>query len=220
MLELSIVNQQIAIAGKVLQGETEKPISGARVEIIEMPEKFRAILALKALQYGEQWQKMLERPDRKVTNTNGDFYLTNLPPGDYIIEASLPTHSTQYQPVKTTVKVSDPVSAQVHDQEISIIPTTMARIVLSPTGIKGTIIHANNPKKLIANAKIQIQESGDSTRSDQKGNYRLIGLKTLQSGQQTITLNVSAIGYQDISQKLNIQRGVVIAEQNFALQRK
>lgn len=212
MLELSIVNQQIAIAGKVLQGETETPISGAIVEIIEMPEKFRAILALKALQYGEQWQKMLERPDRKVTKNDGYFYLTNLPAGDYLIETSLPNSPTQYNPVRTTVKVSSPVNGK--------IPTMMTDIVLSPTGIKGTITDANDAKKLVVNAKIQIQDSGDMTISDQKGNYRLLGLESSKSGQRTITLIVSATGYQQVSQTINIQRGVVITEQNFALKAK
>lgn len=151
MLKLSIVNQQIAVAGKVLQGETEKPISGATVEIIEMPEKLQAILALKALQYGSQWQRMFERPDRKITRNDGCFYFTNLPPGEYLIETSLPSSSTQYSPVRATVKVSAIVDGK--------IPTTMMDIVLSPTGIKGKITDLNDSKKLIDNAKIQIQNS-------------------------------------------------------------
>jgi hypothetical protein len=209
MLELSIVNQQIAIAGKVLQGETEKTISGAIVEIIAMPEKFRAILSLKALQYGSQWEKMSARLDRKMTSIDGYFYFTNLPPGDYLLEASLPTSLNRYKKVRTTAKVSAPVNGK--------IPTTMTEIVLSSTGIKGTITDVNDPKKLIANAKIQIQDSGDSTISDQKGNYLLIDLESPPSGQRTITLIASATGYQQVSQTLKIQRGEVISEQNFAL---
>lgn len=220
MLELSIVNQQIAIAGKVLQGETENPISGAIVEIITMPDKFKDILALKALQYGSQWQKMLNRPDRKVTNNEGNFYLTNLPPGDYIIETSIPTSATQYKPVRTEVTVSKTVFATVNDKPIAIIPTAMTNIVLSPTGIKGTITEENDPQKWVVNAKIQIKESGDIAISDQKGYYRFLGLESSKSGERTITLNISAIGYQQVSQKLNIQRGVVISAQNFALKLK
>ena len=73
MLKMSVSKPQIAIAGRVLEGETEKIISGAMVEIIEMPERFRAILSLKALQYGSQWEKMSERPDRKITSSDGYF---------------------------------------------------------------------------------------------------------------------------------------------------
>lgn len=212
MLELSIVNQQIAIAGKVLQGETQKNISGAIVTIIEMPEKFRAILSLKALQFGSQWEKMSERPDRKITSNDGYFYFTNLPPGEYLLEASLPTSPTRYNKARKEVQVSSPVNGK--------IPATMADIVLSPTGIKGKITDADDSKKLITNAKVQIQDSGDSTISDQQGNYRLIGLESPKSGQRNIIMIVSATGYQQVSQSLNIQRGQVIAEQNFALKPK
>ncbi|MBD2449061.1 carboxypeptidase regulatory-like domain-containing protein [Nostoc sp. FACHB-152] len=212
MLELSIVNQQIAIAGKVLQGETEKPISGAIVELVEMPEKFRANLALKALQYGSQWQKLLERPDRKVTTNAGYFYFTNLPSGEYILEASLPTNPTLYNEVRTKVKISPPIDGKV--------TTTIQDVVLLPTGIKGTITDANEPKKLVANAKVQIQNSGDSTISDQKGNYQLIGLESPKSGQRTINLIVSATGYQQLFQTIDIQRGEIITEKNFALKPK
>ena len=209
MLELSIVNQQIAIAGQVLQGETQKNISGAIVAIIEMPEKFRAILSLKALQYGSKWEKMPQRPDRKITSNDGYFYFTNLHPGEYLLEASLPTSPTRYNEVRTKVQVSSPVNSK--------ISTTMTDIVLLPTGIKGKITDANDPKKLITNAKVQIQDSGDTTISDQKGNYRLIGLESPKLGQRNITVIISSTGYQQVSQPLNIQRGQVIAEQNFAL---
>jgi len=106
--------------------------------------------------------------------------------------------------------------------ELSIVnqQIAIADIVLSPTGIKGKITDVDDPKKLITNAKVQIQNSGDSTISDQQGNYRLIGLESPESGQRTITMIVSATGYQQVSQSLNIQRGEVIAEQNFALKPK
>jgi hypothetical protein len=212
MLELSIVNQQIAIAGKVLQGETQKNISGAIVAIIEMPEKFRAILSLKALQYGSKWEKMSERPDRKITRNDGYFYFTNLPPGEYLLEASLPTSPTRYNEVRKEAQVSSLINGR--------IPTMMADIVLSPTGIKGKITDANDPKKVITNAKVQIQDSGDNTISDQQGNYRLIELESPKSGERNITMIVSATGYQQVFQSLNIQRGQVILEQNFALKPK
>ncbi|HEY9694205.1 MAG TPA: hypothetical protein V6D15_18530 [Oculatellaceae cyanobacterium] len=128
MLKLSIVNQQIAIAGQVLEGETEKTISGALVEIIKMPEKFQAQLSLKALQYGSQWQKMLVRPDRKITSNDGYFYFTNLPVGEYSLEASLPKNSTRYNKVTQLFKVVSDVNGK--------ITTTLTNIVLLPTGIK------------------------------------------------------------------------------------
>ncbi|QLE58016.1 carboxypeptidase-like regulatory domain-containing protein [Nostoc sp. TCL26-01] len=125
MLELSIVNQQIAIAGRVLQGETNKHIAGVIVAIVEVPEKYQNILSLKALQYGGQWAKMSERPDRKITAYDGYFYFTNLPPGEYLLAASLPNSSTQYAEVRQEVQVSAAVDGR--------IPTTQVDIVFLPT---------------------------------------------------------------------------------------
>ncbi|GJD18488.1 hypothetical protein RIVM261_034440 [Rivularia sp. IAM M-261] len=213
MLKMSVSNQQVAIAGKVLEGETEKVISGAIVEIIEMPERFRAILSLKALQYGLQWEKMLERPDRKITTSDGSFHFINLPVGEYTLETFLPRSGTRYNKGRKTVKISS-------DVKNGKIPTIMMDIVLLPTGIKGTITDADEPSKAVVNAKLQIQDSGDSTLSDQKGNYRLLALESSELGQRTVNLIVKATGYQLASTSLVIKRGEVITNQNFSLKRK
>jgi len=110
---MSISNPQIAIAGRVLEGETKNIIAGAMVKIIEMPEAFQTKLSLKALQYGSQWEKMFERPDRKITGNDGYFYFINLPTGEYLLETSLPANATRYSKVKTQVKVSDSINGKI-----------------------------------------------------------------------------------------------------------
>jgi CarboxypepD_reg-like domain len=212
MLEMSIVSQQVAIAGRVLEGETESSISGAIVEIVAMPEKFRAILSLKALQYGSQWEKMHNSPNRRITTSDGSFHFINLPPGEYILEVSFPVNPNRYNKVQKTVKVSAAVNGK--------IPTMMLDILLSVTGIKGIITDAEEANKLIANAKVQIQGSRESCISNQKGNYRLLGLEPSKSGELNLNLIVSAIGYQEVSKSVVIKRGEVITEQNFSLKRK
>ena len=212
MLEMRISNQQIAIAGRVIQGETEQIISGAMVEIIEMPEKLKTILSLKMLQYGSQWEKMNDRPDRKITTSNGYFHFINLPPGDYILEASLPTSGTRYNTVKKTVKVSSSVNGN--------LATTMTNLVIVPTGIKGKITDADEPNKTIINAKVQIQGSQEITFSDRQGNYQLLGLESSRSGQRTANFIVSATGYQQVSQSLVIKQGEVVSNQNFSLKKQ
>ena len=87
MLELKITSPQVAIAGRVIDGETKTAIAGAIVEIVEMPEKFQTHLSLKALQYGSDWKKISDRPDRRLTASDGYFYFVNLPAGDYKLEA-------------------------------------------------------------------------------------------------------------------------------------
>lgn len=211
MLKMSVSTQKIAIAGRVVEGETERNLASAVVEIIAMPEKFQAQLSLKKLQYGSQWEKMIERPDRKITTNDGYFHFTNLPPGEYILQASLPTNSTRYNTGKTTVTVFSSVEES---------PITFTDIIISPTGIKGKITDIDQPNQAIFNAKLKIKESQNTTFSDKKGNYRFIGLESSPSGQRNITLIISANGYQELSQSLIIQRGEIIVDQNFALTHK
>ena len=122
MLTMQISNSQVAIAGRVLEGETKEPISGAMVEIIEMPEKFNEILSLKALQYGSQWEKMSDRADRQITASDGYFYFVDLPTGDYKLEVSVNAIGTDYQKGEQIVHVASPIN--------QVIPTTMTKIVL------------------------------------------------------------------------------------------
>ena len=222
MLKMGISNPQVAIAGRVLEGETEKAISGAMVEITAMPNKFQTILSLKALQYGSQWEKMSDRLDRQITASDGYFYFVDLPDGDYTLKASLPGSGTRYKNGEQKVKVDPPnknaIPTSIKDIVKEIIPTTITDIVLEPTGIKGkiTATDVDQPEKEILNAKVQIQGSSESTLSDQKGNYRLLGLDAFKSGKRNVTLIVSATGYQKVSQSVEINKGK-ISDQNFSL---
>lgn len=124
MLKTTFTNPLVAIAGRVVEEETGNVIAGAMVKIIEMPESFQTKLSLKALQYGEKWEKMPERIDRKITASDGYFYFVNLPPGDYVLETFLATNVSRYDKVESKVKVSNPIDNK--------IPTTMMDdIVLS-----------------------------------------------------------------------------------------
>jgi hypothetical protein len=125
MLEMSVSNLQIAIAGRVLEGETDEIVVGAMVEIVEMPEKFRRILSLKKLQFGSQWEKKLDRIDRKITSNEGYFYFTNLPIGTYVLEASI--NKNRDCKAKQTVLVDSAIDGKIY--------TTMTNIRL-PTEVR------------------------------------------------------------------------------------
>ena len=222
---MQISNSQIAIAGRVLEGASNLKIAGARGAIIEMPKKFSTILSLKALQYGSQWEKMSDRPDRKITASDGSFYFVDLPPGDYKLEASVPGSGTRYkngvQKVTVSSPIKDVIPTSIKDIVKEIIPTTITDIALEPTGIQGKITDKAPPNEAILNAKVQIQGSPESTFSDQEGNYRLLGLDASESGQRTVILIVSATGYQpEISPPLVIRQGKVTSNQNFSLKQK
>ena len=221
---MQISHPQVAIAGRVLDGKTDKPISGAIVEIKEMPKKFETILSLKKLQYGAQWEKMSDRVDRKITASDGAFYFVDLPEGDYRLKASLPSGGTRYrekeQPVHVSSAIENVIPTTPKDIVKEIIPTSITKIVLEPTGIEGTISDVNPPKKAIVGAKVQIEGSRENTFSNQDGKYSLLALDASPSGQRTVNLIVSATGYQEVSQSLEIKQGEVISDQNFSLEKE
>ncbi|NET46327.1 carboxypeptidase regulatory-like domain-containing protein [Okeania sp. SIO2B3] len=194
MLNMIIYNPQISIAGRVLEeGETEKPISGAMVEIIAMPDKFQEILSLKALQYGLQWEKMSDRPDRKITASDGYFYFVDLPQGIYTLAASIPGSRTQYGTKDFTVE---------EDSSNRII-TVIDDIDLFPVGIQGQVIDSISNEG-IGLAKIQVDKSTEFTLSNFQGNYRLgVEISTLQKNNK-VTLNVSATGYDEVSEVVDV----------------
>ena len=207
-----IRSPQVAIAGRVLDGGTKQPISGAMVKIIKMPQKFQTILSLKKLQYGAQWEKMSDRADRKITASDGYFYFVDLPEGDYKLKASLPGAGMCYGEKEKAIQVSSAIK--------DVIPTKIMIIVLKPTGIKGRITDIDSPKKPIVNAKVQIQGSRENTLSDQDGNYSLLALDASPPGQRIVKLIVSATGYQKkVSQPIEIAQGEVISNQNFSLEK-
>jgi hypothetical protein len=195
------IRHQVAIAGKVSDKETGQTIGGAIVEITEMPEPFKTKLALKALQYGANWQTLPERPDRTRTAVDGYFYFVDLPDGNYTLRATLPGTSTRYDSAQTTAIVAS------GDNEGK--PKFAVNIDLPPSGIKGQI--KNQEGDAVAKAKVQIQGSGEYTFSNDEGNYLLSGLEAPKDKKKKRSVNVSvfAPGYQQVGGRVEFGLGEV-----------
>ena len=101
-----IYSSQIAIADMVKRGDN--PISGARVKIDResSPESFQAILSMKAMKYGSQWENMSDRPDRKITASDGYFFFVNLPDGSYSLKVSEPGRKGEQEVVVPGINVT------------------------------------------------------------------------------------------------------------------
>lgn len=74
------IRHQVAIAGRVTDAETGKPIRGARVSLGSRPET--------------------------ITAADGHFHLLDLSPGEYTLQASLPGAGTRYGPARMTITVA------------------------------------------------------------------------------------------------------------------
>ena len=196
MLKLSFKNVQVAIAGKVLLAETDQPLSGAKVEIIEMPEKFQRILQLKAMQFGEEWATFPERIDRKFTRPDGSFYCTDLPLGNYVVRASVVNGGTSYQSVTQAFQVKQ-------KQDSTDLETATGTLKILPTGLKGQI-SANG--KAIAYAKIRAVEGNAETLSDEDGNFRFVGLSVTT---QPTVFQISSADHSPQRPSVQLQQGVM-----------
>jgi hypothetical protein len=196
---LQPVRRQVAIYGQVSDAETGLPIQGALVEMEKIPETFKKWLALRSIQYGTDWDRMSERPDRTLTAADGHFHFLDLPNGQYILKASKASEGTRYGTAQLTATVTRDAQGK--------IARTAAGISLPPTGIKGQILAAADESPVVM-AKIQIDGSPEPVFTDSKGNYLVSGIETSKPPlKRTVNVSVTARGYQPASQKVDLSQG-------------
>jgi hypothetical protein len=198
-----IISHAVAISGQVTDIQTDNLIAGARIDIINGPAEFLSMVELQTKSYGRRWQTMQDRPDRKISTRDGHFHFMDLPDGAYTLEAKLPDVGNRYGTVQTIASVS-------RDSLGQLIMTTVG-LNLPPTTLKGKITDQSTTDPIVM-AQVSINNSNESTYSDNLGDYVLIGLET---GNRT--LMVSARGYQPVSQVVNLASAGTDLTQNIAM---
>lgn len=225
------VQHHVVISGVVFDAITEQPIPAAEIVLAQIPPALNTRLVLKALQIGNQWQTRPERGDRiwidpnrplaileqanghyhlqTWTSRDGYFTFLDLPPGDYIVQASLPDTGRRYGAAKR-----DRITV-TQDQEK--IATVFVELPLPPTTLTGKVTMPDP----ISMAKVQVQETGDYTYTNSAGEYLLTRLEASETKEWAIA--VSAPGCElDASEpfvKVKLLQGQV-QTQNFSLKRK
>jgi hypothetical protein len=184
--------RQVAIAGTVTDSQSGQAIAGARVEIINAPEAFNATLAIKAIQHGDDWPKMSERPDRTCTRTDGHFHFMDLPDGDYTLKITQPGSGTRYGTAEAETTVSRDADGNIDWENVAV--------QLSPTAIGGTVTTQSDggagggghplEEEPVWMAEIRVSGSGERTFSNQNGEYLLTGLEI-----GTRQISVTATGF-------------------------
>jgi len=206
----TIIRHRVAIAGRVIDAKTQQAIVDAQITLSEMPDKYRSILKLKAMQYGVgSWEKI--RPDRTSSDQNGYYFFRDLPAGDYRLVAFLPKAGTRYGSANQTVTIA------ASSESSGVMPIDL---FLSPTGLQGKITAPENEKFI---AKVQIQGQNTYALTNGDGEYLLTGV---EASPQAVLLVISASGYElnpspDLyPPKISLLQGQVLTEQNFQLKRK
>ena len=209
------IRHQVAIAGGVTDAQTERAIRGARVEITDAPAEFKEWLEVRAIQYGDRWGGMAERPDRTRTAADGHFHFLDLPDGDYTLSASLPGAGSRYGVEETTVTVSRDgdnitVARPIH---IALSPTTVKGTIT----VKGKIMDQNSQPVVVAvvMAQVNVKGSGERAFSNGCGEYLLTGLEASEKKERT--LEVSAQGYRPATKTVTLSKAGAVQTLDFAL---
>ena len=201
--ELMKVRHQVAIAGRVTDALTRRPLGGALVNIVEMPAAAKRRLAMKSIQYGGLWNSMAERVDRTRTADDGLFYFLDLPDGEYTITASIERFGKRYGSAQGTFTVSRDATGkmQVGPFEISLPATTVRGKVTGPELVDG-----------VSMAEVRVRGSGERAFSDRQGRYVLAGV---EPGERTLV--VTARGYASARTKVTLEKPGELATMDIAL---
>jgi len=205
MNDWQIARHRVAIAGRVLDASTGKPVAGAVVSIPAMPEAFEKKLAIASLAYGNRWNTLPQRPDKTASREDGLFYFLDLPDGAYTLSASIPSYGNRYGSIQETAVVSR--DNQGHFR-IAFVTLT-----LQPTAVSGKVSESGHKTGVLL-AEVRVKGSGERTFSDAHGQYILAGI---EPGQRTI--QVSAQGYKAKAQAVTIPSPGAVQTVNFSLAR-
>ncbi|MBD2450071.1 carboxypeptidase regulatory-like domain-containing protein [Nostoc sp. FACHB-152] len=185
MVQWQLIRHQVAIAGQITNAQTKKAIANVEVMITKAPQAFTDWLKLKSLQHGKYY------PNLTRTTFDGYFHFWDLPEGEYSLTASLPNAARRYGTAMIRVTVPPKVEGK--------IIVTAADMALPPTVLKGNISNQNGEPVFMA--EVRVKGGTESTFSNDKGQYSLIGLESSEIKRIVI---VSAQGYKPISQSVVI----------------
>lgn len=200
-----VVRHQVAIAGRITEGQAGRPVGRARVAITAAPAAFTDWLTIHARKYGERWATLIQRPDRTLTASDGHFHWLDLPDGQYTLLASLPELGTRYGTAQVTINVSRDAQSNIDMAAVDI--------ALPATTVAGRItVQGTEPPENVVMAEVRVKGSGEQAFSDDQGHYCLPGVET---GERTVL--VSASGYQPAAKSVGLNQAGEEQTLNFAL---
>jgi len=182
MNDWQIARHQVAIAGRVTDAETHKPMARVCVSITGMPPAFRQKLDLLEKAHSSSWESLSERPDRTQAHNDGLFLFVDLPPGKYSLTAEAPRLGSRYGKVQQQVTVAQDAKGNVRMVAVNF--------ALPPTVLRGKVTGASH-KAGVAMAEVRVKGSGEYAYTDSQGQYALM---RIEAGKRTVL--VIAQGYK------------------------
>jgi hypothetical protein len=201
-----IAQHRVAIAGRVIDGGTAKPITDAVVLLSKMPAVFEQKIAMSSLVYGKRWKAMQQRLDRTRSREDGLFYFLDLPDGIYNLSASIPSYGNRYGNAQQPAVVSRNKKGEGK--------ITFVNLTLPPTAVSGKITSPGHKTGVVL-AEVRVKGSGERTFSNEEGQYTVAGI---EPGKRVLL--VSAQGYRPQSQPVTLGDAGTSQTLNFSLTRE
>lgn len=82
------VRHRVVIGGRVVDGKTKRPVSGALVALMAMPETFKMRCAASVAAASQPGSRGASRLDQTRTSATGYYYFLDLPEGPYELKAA------------------------------------------------------------------------------------------------------------------------------------
>lgn len=187
-----------AIAGKVSDALSKRPVAGALASITEGPPAYGRWLALQAAQAPQKSSNAraaaaAQRPDQARTAADGCFCFVDLPDGDYTVSIGGAGYGTS--------EIRPSVKRDLHGS----IPLQIAAILLPPTGVRGAVI-AGDTAAALPLARVRAEGSRQLSYCDAGGAFYLGGAD-LEHGARRLV--ISAAGYSAATVTAQIVAGQV-----------
>lgn len=194
-LPLKMSKRRAAVAGKVVDAVSARPVAGATAAITAGPAAFQRLVAIAETRAGPTWAGLPVRADRAVSATDGCFCFAELPDGDYTVSVSGPA-GVYYGVAQQTF--------HVQQNSAGDIAVVIKVISLPPTGVHG-LVKGQDTGLALSLARVRVAGSDDLAFCDAAGAFFVGGL---QPGARTVS--VGASGYRRSAVTATLVTGQIV----------
>lgn len=164
MLTMRQSVRRLAVAGRVTDAVTGRPLAGALAQITTAPKEFRAWTEIRGAELASRTPPGTP-PERAVSDADGWFRYLDLPAGKYTIDVSLPPAGSRYGAARAKTEVSAASAAAWVDASVSLPPTTVRGTVRDDAGLA------------VPMAEVKVKGSLETTYTDRDGAYTLVAVE-------------------------------------------